>query len=624
VNRSRVRALAAVAAALGAAAPASASVELTSVNTGGFPTVHATVVTSSGAATVPELTENGLPVAGMIARNLGHGKAVVLAIDNSKSMAGAPLDAAVRAVRSFIASKPRADAVAVLAFGDHPVQLSTLSTATIDTDAALRNVSVASRPGTALYDALVSGTDVLASSPTVGRVLIVLTDGRDISSKATLATAVAAARAVGVSVYPIGIEGQGFSPRPLQQLAAATGGRYYPASSTAALESAYSAIAERLSRTWSISYVTAARPGDHLRVEASVPGAGRAARAFVVAAQPGDITQPPAPSRFLPKAAYTAAGGIVVALVAGLLVLIALLLLTGKRRGTWLRGRLDAHMGGANNTRRVTREQRLAAFTGILRATEGVFGHLRQWKAVQKTLERGETPLRAAEFAYITIGAALVPGMLTAVSGSSPVVILAAMAIGASVPFLVVWVRMRRRLRSFETQLPDLLITIAASLKAGHSFKQGLQAVVDEGQPPASSEFQRVLTETGLGRPIDVALADMADRVGSRNFEFAITAVNIQRQVGGSLANLFDMVADTVRQRQQFARKIQSLTAMGRMSAYTLIGLPFFLALAISVMNAGYLHPLLHSSAGHMLVAVGIVMMAVGSGLLKKIVSFKG
>ena len=97
----------------------------------------------------------------------------------------------------------------------------------------------------------------------------------------------------------------------------------------------------------------------------------------------------------------------------------------------------------------------------------------------------------------------------------------------------------------------------------------------------------------------------MADRVGSSNFEFAITAVTIQRQVGGSLATLFDMVADTVRQRQQFARKIRSLTAMGRMSAYTLIGLPFFLALAISVINRGYLHPLFYSSSGHMLLGIG-------------------
>ena len=120
---------------------------------------------------------------------------------------------------------------------------------------------------------------------------------------------------------------------------------------------------------------------------------------------------------------------------------------------------------------------------------------------------------------------------------------------------------------AFEDQLPDLLITIAASLKAGHSFKQGLQAVVDEGQPPASEEFKRVLTETRLGRPMDDALAEMAERIGSKNFDFVITAVTIQRQVGGSLAGLFDMVADTVRQRQQFARKIKALTAMGRMSA---------------------------------------------------------
>src|SRR6266702_8483066 len=145
-------------------------------------------------------------------------------------------------------------------------------------------------------------------------------------------------------------------------------------------------------------------------------------------------------------------------------------------------------------------------------------------------LERGETPLSAAEFAYIVFGAALLLGMLMAVSGSSPLVILAAMAFGALVPFGVVWFRMRRRLGAFETQLPDLLVTMAASLKAGHSFKQGMQAVVDENRQPASDEFRRVLTETSLGRPMDQALREMAERIGSKNFEFVITAVTIQRQ----------------------------------------------------------------------------------------------
>jgi tight adherence protein B len=165
---------------------------------------------------------------------------------------------------------------------------------------------------------------------------------------------------------------------------------------------------------------------------------------------------------------------------------------------------------------------------------------------------------------------------------------------------------------------------MAASLKAGHSFRQGIQAVVDEGQPPASKEFKRVLTETRLGRPMDDALAEMAERVGSKNLSFVITSVAIQRQVGGSLAGIFDMVAEAVRQRQQFARKIRSLTAMGRASAYVLVGIPFFMLISITVMNGEYMDPLYHTSTGHMLMAAGLVMMAVGSLFLRKIVSFRG
>jgi tight adherence protein B len=177
---------------------------------------------------------------------------------------------------------------------------------------------------------------------------------------------------------------------------------------------------------------------------------------------------------------------------------------------------------------------------------------------------------------------------------------------------------------AFENQLPDLLLTIAASLKAGHSFRQGIQTIVEEGQEPAANEFKRVLTDTQLGRSMEDSLIDMADRVGSKNFDFVITAVTIQRQVGGSLAGLFDMVADTVRQRQQFARRIKSLTAMGRMSAYVLIGLPFFMVAAMSLLNSSYMAPLFHTSQGHMLIAIALVMMLFGSLILKKIVSFRG
>jgi tight adherence protein B len=100
--------------------------------------------------------------------------------------------------------------------------------------------------------------------------------------------------------------------------------------------------------------------------------------------------------------------------------------------------------------------------------------------------------------------------------------------------------------------------------------------------------------------------------------------VTIQRQVGGSLAGLFDMVADTVRQRQQFARKIKGLTAMGRASAYVLIALPFFIAFALTLLNPSYMAPLYNTSTGHTLIFMGLGMMAFGSLILKKLVSFRG
>ena len=198
------------------------------------------------------------------------------------------------------------------------------------------------------------------------------------------------------------------------------------------------------------------------------------------------------------------------------------------------------------------------------------------------------------------------------------------MVFGGFIPIFVVSFKAKRRLMALEDQLPDLLITLAASLKAGHSFRQGIQAVVDEGMPPASKEFKRVLTDTQLGRPMDEALAEMAERVGSKNLAFVVTAVTIQRQVGGSLAGIFDMVAEAVRQRQQFARKIRSLTAMGRASAYVLVGIPFFMLGSISLMNPDYMAPLFHTPTGNKLLILGVVMISLGTVFLRKIVSFKG
>lgn len=610
-------------AAFAAAGVARAGIRLDGVDASGYPEIQASVVGSSASARPPVVREAGTPVVAFQARNLGRQKAVMLALDNSRSMRGAPLADARSAAQVFIESKGANDRLGVLAFGHRAFALTGFSGETADAAAALGAIAVDQRTGTALYDAVVLAARRLGSQPLPGRVLVILTDGRDVSSAATLDEAIEAARHAHVVVYPIAVAAPGFDPSPLLRLSRSTGGSYHRAGSTTGLGGVYASIAAELSRTWRIRYTTAARPGDTLKLSATLPGLGAATATYTLT---GDSTVPVVPpTKLVPASLYGSVGTAVLALVVAFLAVLALGMLYAGRGGSRLRAQLDAHVtpaiAGAKRRRSPTRA---GLRRQVFHAVEQAFGDVRRFKSLQHLLERADLPLRASEFLFIQLGAAFLFGLVFAVAGTSTLVTLGAMIGAGLAPRGYVSFRAKSRLRSFENQLPDLLITIAASLKAGHSFRQGIQTVVDEGRPPASDEFKRVLTETSLGRPMDDALKDMAERVGSKNLEFVMTAVTIQRQVGGSLAALFDMVADAVRQRQQFARKIRGLTAMGRMSAYVLVGLPIFLALVLTLMNPTYMSPLYHTSTGHELMAIGVVGIGIGTMLLKKIVTFRG
>lgn len=614
----RRTAIALLGLALAAPATAAAGVDLRRPDFHAYPEVAVTAVSSRTSSDAPVLRENGDPVAGLVVRNLGRAKSVVLAVDRSQSMRGKALKDATNGARAFIAGKPTNDRIAVVAVGRRALQLTRFSSATIDADIALRTIDVDGRYGTALYDAVVLSARALKAEVLPGRVLILLTDGQEMTSRASLADAIAAARGAGVAVYPIAIESKQFHPAPLKELATSTGGTYYGTASSAALKGVYAAIAAELQRTWLLRYVTAARPGDRLRLEASVAGSGTG---HVSAAVPGKA-EPVSGSSRLPQGADGGAGSLLISLAVGILVLGGFFLVSRAGRESALRKRLAPHVEHRRPS--TERGERFATGAALLEATERAFAHLRLWRYVYRLLERTDVPLRTVEFFYLSAGLGFAAALVGLVVVGSSFVATLALLCGAAAPFGYLWLTARRRLHAFDEQLPDLLMTIAASLKAGHSFKQGLQAVVDESQPPASKEFSRVLTEARLGRPLEDALNEMAERVGSKNLEFVITAVTVQNQVGGSLAGLFDMVADAVRQRQQFARKIKALTAMGRASAYVLLGLPFAMAAVLTLISSEYMEPLFSSSAGHVLIALGLTMMAVGSLVIRKIVSFRG
>jgi tight adherence protein B len=424
-------------------------------------------------------------------------------------------------------------------------------------------------------------------------------------------------------VYAIGIGGPDFTAGPLRELASRTGGSYRRASSSRDLTATYRALSNELARTWQLTYLTSARPGTTIHLAAATRGARASLSTVTLPAS--DEESAAGATGLIPSAGYSAFGTLLVGLVAGLLVLCAAFFWFASRRGDLVRARIEPHLGTVSkNSRARRRETRAVTRARFSSAIERSLADVKQFKQVHRMIERADLPLRPGELLAICGGAAVALALLSVLFGASAIVILILMALGGGAPLAYVSYKAKGRVGEFENQLPDLLITLAASLKAGHSFRQGIQSVVDEGAEPASKEFQRVLAETQLGKPIDDALGDMAERVGSDNFTFVINAVTIQRQIGGSLSGLFDMVAETVRQRQQFGRKVRSLTAMGRMSAYVLVALPFFLATIVTVLNPVYMAPLYHTATGQKLLVMGVVMLTVGSLMLKKIASFRG
>jgi tight adherence protein B len=626
MSKARRIAIAVAGAACLVVPAAQAGVAVKGVDTSTFPVVRVSVLTSEPSRSHPTLIENGLSVPLTRAENLGRAKSVVLAIDHSQSMRGEPLARAVAAARAFVAQKPADDRLAVASFATRPSMLTDFSTDRTDADGALRSITVDPVQGTTLYDALVRESALLGAEPLDGRVIIAVTDGNETRSAASLADATAAAQKARAAIYIVAIESPKFNPAPLRKLARDTGGAYHGASSTAALKEEYAAIASELKRTWRLEYATAVRPGDQAVLKAQWLGQTSRPALLTLPESLGPGSADPKPSHLLPSVLYeTVLGTQVMAIASFFIVLIGASLALTTVKGARLKKRLAPHLAtGVETTKRKREKQRLAAAEGLFRVTEGAFEHWKLWKRLDRLVERSDLPLRTVELFYLMIGFGLVGGTIATFVGPGTIVTLAVLAGGAFAPVAFVWVKAIRRLKAFENQLPDVLITLAAALKAGHSFKQGLQTIVDEGNPPASKEFHRVLAEARLGRPLDLALADMSERLGSKNFDFVITAVKIQQQVGGSLAGLIDMVADTVRQRLQFARKIKGLTAMGRAGAYVLVALPFFIAIIISIINPTYMDPLYHTHTGHMLIYSGLAMMAFGSLVLKKIVSFKG
>jgi tight adherence protein B len=239
-------------------------------------------------------------------------------------------------------------------------------------------------------------------------------------------------------------------------------------------------------------------------------------------------------------------------------------------------------------------------------------------------LEKAEIPLRVGEAFAIQVGiilAALLVGFL--LSGGNPFVALAFGVPAGIFPSFFVKFKVRRRAKKLERQLPDTLNLLASTLKAGYSFIQGIDAVGNEAEEPLAGEFRRTVNEARLGKDMDEALDDLAERVDSVDLLWAIVAIKIQREVGGNLAELLSTVADTMTSRSRLRGEVSALTAEGRMSALVLLFLPFGVGLAMYFMNKKYISTLWESSMGYAAMGAGAVSMVVGALWMRKIIDIE-
>jgi tight adherence protein B len=607
------------------AGAATKPIRITSVDTSRAPLIAISAQAPPGLAskgTPPfTVTENGQPVSGLKVSDPNTGANLGVLIDTSRSMKGKPLAKALAAARTFAAEKSPRDQVSVLSFGHQVSAASPLTTDPTSIAAALREVSLSTHEGTALYDGLLDGVRTVADADG-RRVLIVLTDGDDISSKTTAAQVIAAAHASDVAIYAIALKSSSFKPVTLGRIANSTGGGLFRAS-TSQIKDVYREIGKDLHNTYLLEY-TSSLPAKKMSLTVSVPGASSASTSFVSSG--AKVVAPPSLDGNVTKFSDTKFANLFLALAVGVVVLLGALLLFRPSSNQRLQKRIEGYAQISADTRGSERgdgASRSPLFQRLLVATEGLLGRLKYWKHAGFILQQADMPLRAAELFYIQLGAAAVLGILALLVGAPLFLTLILFAIGLVLPYGYVRRKAGKRTKKFEAQLPDTLVAVAASLRAGHSFAQAMSTIVKDGGEPAAKEFGRVEAETSLGRSTDDALQAMAERLASRNFEFVVLAVNIQRQVGGSLAEILDMVADTVREREQFSRKVKALTAMGRASAYVLIAMPFFIGLAIAAINWTYISPLFNTSAGHIMLMVGFALIGIGTLILRKMVNFR-
>jgi len=545
-------------------------------------------------------------------------RTAVMAIDTSNSMKGSRFDAAKLAAQEFISTVPDDVYVGIVTFAG---EVTTVLDPTTDRDAAqavLDGLTLSRQ--TRLYDGVIQAVDVAGTEGQ--RSLLVLSDGAD-TSKTPIATATAKLQDAEVLADVVALEQDGKALEALQQLATAGQGQVIP-SDPDALKAAFAAEADVLARQ---VLVTATLPSGFDKTQATIKvtlptsNGSVSAEAFS-AVEPAAAQLVRARSWTPPSWALYAGPG---ALALGLVFLAALLV-----------PRKEAKLSAAD---RVTRYTEIQAAGGSpdpsagLLDTDVTFASAKETAAnvlrrnkdldarISARLQAAGSELKSSEWLLVHGGIFFLSGLVgLLLGGGNPVIGFFFVVVGLFAPWIYLGIRRSRRRKAFNSGLPDTLQLMSGSLAAGLSLAQSIDTIVREGAEPIASEFRRVLVETRLGVSLEDALEGVAERFDSKDFEWVVMAIKIQRQVGGNLAELLDTVAATMREREYVRRQVAALAAEGKLSAWVLGGLPPLFMVYLLLTNYDYVIVMFQKPLGWAMLAGAATILGVGVFWMSRLV----
>ena len=250
-------------------------------------------------------------------------------------------------------------------------------------------------------------------------------------------------------------------------------------------------------------------------------------------------------------------------------------------------------------------------------------GRLQQGRRIELLMQQADWPIRGTEFEAILLLWGGLVGLITFLVTLKGAMFIAGALAGILMGLGLLGLRIRRRRKKFTNQLGDMLTMVANALRAGFSFMQAFELISREMDAPMGREVQLVVNEVNLGNTLESALDNMQRRVASPDFELVVTAVLIQRQVGGDLASILDTISETIAERVRMRREVMTLTAQGRASALVVSFIPIGLAAAVSILNPNYLKPLIETELGRMFIVAAVILQLIGFIVIHRIVDIE-